>query len=150
MSDYQSIVDAEWRVIYDKLEKIVATGAKVVLSKVRRRPPVLAARSTPRVLRSHALVSSGSGREPRPLFSGRTPPPCVHYGLSRPQLAIGDLATQYFADRDIFCAGRVPEEDLQRTLKAVGGAMQTSVNGIQASHLGQCALFEERQIGGER
>jgi T-complex protein 1 subunit eta len=66
------------------------------------------------------------------------------------QLAIGDLATQYFADRDIFCAGRVPEEDLLRTLKAVGGAMQTSVNGLQAAHLGQCALFEERQIGGER
>jgi T-complex protein 1 subunit eta len=28
--------------------------------------------------------------------------------LSR--LAIGDLATQYFADRDIFCAGRVAED----------------------------------------
>lgn len=27
--------------------------------------------------------------------------------LSR--LAIGDLATQYFADRDIFCAGRVSQ-----------------------------------------
>ena len=26
--------------------------------------------------------------------------------LSR--LPIGDLATQYFADREIFCAGRVP------------------------------------------
>ena len=35
MTDYQAIVDAEWRVIYEKLEKIVATGAKVVLSKVR-------------------------------------------------------------------------------------------------------------------
>jgi len=65
-------------------------------------------------------------------------------------LAIGDLATQYFADRDIFCAGRVPDEDLQRTIKAVGGAMQTSVNGIKPEHLGQCELFEERQIGGER
>jgi T-complex protein 1 subunit eta len=28
--------------------------------------------------------------------------------LSR--LAIGDLATQYFADHGIFCAGRVPDE----------------------------------------
>ena len=66
------------------------------------------------------------------------------------QLAIGDLATQYFADRDIFCAGRVPEQDLLRTLQAVGGAMQTSVNGLLPTHLGQCALFEEKQIGGER
>ena len=52
---YQSIVDAEWNIIYDKLAKCRESGAKVVLSR----------------------------------------------------LAIGDLATQYFADNDIFCAGRV-------------------------------------------
>ena len=34
VSEYQAIVDAEWQIIYDKLEKIVATGAKCVLSKV--------------------------------------------------------------------------------------------------------------------
>lgn len=98
VADYQAIVDAEWQIIYEKLEKIVATGAKVVLSK----------------------------------------------------LAIGDLATQYFADRDIFCAGRVSDDDLQRTVKAVGGTVQTSVNGLKPEYLGTCALFEERQIGGER
>ncbi|KAI9104542.1 chaperonin Cpn60/TCP-1 family [Phlyctochytrium arcticum] len=98
VSEYQAIVDAEWSIIYDKLEKIVATGAKVVLSK----------------------------------------------------LPIGDLATQYFADRDIFCAGRVASEDLIRTVKAVGGSIQTSVNDIKPEHLGMCETFEERQIGGER
>jgi T-complex protein 1 subunit eta len=91
-------VDAEWQIIYNKLEKIVATGAKVVLSK----------------------------------------------------LPIGDLATQYFADRDIFCAGRVGNEDLIRTVKAVGGVIQTSVNDIKADHLGTCGTFEEKQIGGDR
>merc|ERR1712226_1537590 len=55
VSEYQSIVDAEWDIIYDKLDKIVKSGAVIVLSR----------------------------------------------------LPIGDLATQYFADRDIFCAGRV-------------------------------------------
>lgn len=98
MQDYQAIVDAEWRIIYEKLEKIVASGAKVVLSK----------------------------------------------------LPIGDLATQYFADRDIFCAGRVPADDLSRVVKAVGGVVQTSVNDIKIDHLGTCAVFEERQIGSER
>ena len=98
VSEYQAIVDAEWTIIYEKLEKIVATGAKVVLSK----------------------------------------------------LPIGDLATQYFADRDIFCAGRVPSDDLARVVKAVGGAIQTSVNDIKPQHLGTCDVFEERQIGGER
>ncbi|KAJ1564807.1 T-complex protein 1 subunit eta, partial [Cladochytrium tenue] len=98
VQDYQAIVDAEWSIIYDKLEKIVATGAKVVLSR----------------------------------------------------LPIGDLATQYFADRDIFCAGRVPEEDLRRVVSAVGGAVQTSVNDLKPEHLGECETFEERQIGGER
>lgn len=84
IQEYQAIVDAEWSIIYEKLEKIVKTGAKVVLSK----------------------------------------------------LPIGDLATQYFADRDIFCAGRVPADDLARTVKAVGGAIQTSVNDIKDEHLG--------------
>lgn len=97
-SQYQSIVDAEWNIIYDKLEKIVATGAKIILSK----------------------------------------------------LAIGDLATQYFADRDVFCAGRVPEEDLRRVAKATGGQVQTSTNDFIPEILGTCGFFEERQVGAER
>ncbi|XP_018328292.1 T-complex protein 1 subunit eta [Agrilus planipennis] len=96
--EYQKIVDAEWNILYDKLEKICKSGAQVVLSK----------------------------------------------------LPIGDVATQYFADRDMFCAGRVPEEDLRRTMKACGGAVMTTVNDLSDNVLGNCDLFEERQIGGER
>ncbi|KNA02924.1 hypothetical protein SOVF_214010, partial [Spinacia oleracea] len=33
-SQYQSIVDAEWNIIYDKLDKCVQTGAKIVLSRL--------------------------------------------------------------------------------------------------------------------
>lgn len=98
VKDYQSIVDAEWKIIYSKLEAIVATGAKVVLSR----------------------------------------------------LPIGDLATQYFADRDIFCAGRVSNDDLKRVVQAVGGSVQSTTSDIRAEHLGSCGRFEERQIGGER
>ena len=32
--EYQQIVDAEWEILYDKLDKIVKSGAKVVLSKL--------------------------------------------------------------------------------------------------------------------
>ena len=32
--EYQQVVDAEWNILYDKLEKIVKSGAKVVLSKL--------------------------------------------------------------------------------------------------------------------
>ncbi|PWN49208.1 putative CCT7-component of chaperonin-containing T-complex [Violaceomyces palustris] len=98
VSEYQAIVDAEWQIIYAKLEAIVKTGAKVVLSK----------------------------------------------------LPIGDLATQYFADRDIFCAGRVAADDLKRVVKAVGGSVQSTTSDINEKHLGSCGKFEERQIGGER
>ncbi|KAJ6927669.1 T-complex protein 1 subunit eta [Populus alba x Populus x berolinensis] len=45
----------------------------------------------------------------------------------------------YFADRDIFCAGRVSEEDLQRVAAATGGTV-----------LGTCEIFEEKQVGNER
>ncbi|XP_026480807.1 T-complex protein 1 subunit eta, partial [Ctenocephalides felis] len=98
VSEYQKIVDAEWQILYDKLAKIHASGANVVLSK----------------------------------------------------LPIGDVATQYFSDRDMFCAGRVPDEDLSRTLKACGGAVLSTVQDLKASELGSCDYFEEVQIGGER
>jgi T-complex protein 1 subunit eta len=34
VSEYQAIVDAEWQIIFNKLEAIYKTGAKVVLSKL--------------------------------------------------------------------------------------------------------------------
>ena len=95
---YQSIVDAEWQIIYEKLDKCLESGAKVILSR----------------------------------------------------LPIGDLATQYFADRGVFCAGRVPTDDLDRVAKATGAAVQTSVYGITDSVLGLCEEFEEKGLGDER
>lgn len=96
--DFQKIVDAEWKLIYEKLDKIIACNAQIILSK----------------------------------------------------LPIGDLATQYFADRGIFCAGRVPSDDLARLAKATGGVIQTTVNGLTDDVLGSCGKFEEVQLGGER
>lgn len=95
---YQSIVDAEWKIIFDKLDKCVDTGANVVLSR----------------------------------------------------LPIGDLATQYFADRDIFCAGRVANDDMTRVALATGAAMQATLSNVPADALGACGLFEERQVGTDR
>jgi T-complex protein 1 subunit eta len=97
-SQYQAIVDAEWRIIYEKLENIVESGANVVLSK----------------------------------------------------LPIGDLATQYFADRGLFCAGRVQIDDLKRVAASTGATVQTTVHGITPDVLGTCGDFEEKQIGAER
>merc|ERR1712088_1218905 len=98
VEEYQKVVDAEWNILYEKLDLIVKSGAKVVLSK----------------------------------------------------LPIGDVATQYFADRHLFCAGRVTEEDLNRTMKSCGGSIQTTVHDLNDATLGECALFEEKQVGGER
>lgn len=98
VEEYQKVVDAEWNILYEKLDLIVKSGAKIVLSK----------------------------------------------------LPIGDVATQYFADRGLFCAGRVMEEDLNRTMRSCGGSIQTTVHDLNDGTLAQCALFEEKQIGGER
>ena len=38
--------------------------------------------------------------------------------LSR--LPISDMETQYFADRGLFCAGRVKDGDMRRVAKATG------------------------------
>lgn len=95
---YQSIVDVEWEIIYEKLQKIVDSGAQVVFSK----------------------------------------------------LPIGDLATQFFADRNIFAAGRVEAADMQRTAKATGAKIQSTVYGLTPDVLGTCGLFEELQVGSDR
>lgn len=50
---------------------------------------------------------------------------------------------RYFADRQIFCAGRVEEPDLVRVCKATGGAVQTSVNNLTPEIVGKCDLMEE-------
>lgn len=96
--EYQGIVDAEWQVIYDKMDACVDCGANIVLSK----------------------------------------------------LPIGDLATQYFGDKGLFCAGRVAEEDMKRVAKATGAATQTSTNGLSEGVLGTSGVFEERQVGDQR
>lgn len=98
VDEYQRIVDAEWKILYDKLDAIVKSGAKVVLSR----------------------------------------------------LVIGDVATQYFADRDIFCAGRVTEEDMERMVMSCGGALLSVLDDIQEKDLGISEVFEEVQIGEER
>ncbi|KAI7825551.1 chaperonin Cpn60/TCP-1 family [Kickxella alabastrina] len=98
VSEYQAIVDAEWKIIFDKLDAIMATGANVVLSR----------------------------------------------------LPIGDLATQYFADRNVFCAGRVTKDDLERVCEATGCRVQSTTSDLTAAHLGNCERFEECQIGGQR
>ena len=98
VNDYQSVVDAEWNILYEKLENVHASGAKIVLSK----------------------------------------------------LPIGDVATQFFADRGIFCAGRVGAGDMARTMKACGGSIQSSTQDLRDEVLGTCGRFEEKQVGSER
>lgn len=51
---------------------------------------------------------------------------------------------------DMFCAGRVPDEDLQRVIGACGGSVLTTVSQIDKFVLGSCAEFYEKQVGSER
>lgn len=97
-ADYQAIVDAEWNIIYAKLQACADVGATLVLSK----------------------------------------------------LAIGDLATQWFSDRGVVCAGRVPAADMDRVLAATGAALQSTTRGLTPAILGRAAVYEERQVGGDR
>jgi T-complex protein 1 subunit eta len=91
---YQSIVDAEWDIIFEKLRLCVESGAQIILSR----------------------------------------------------LPIGDLATQFFADRGLFCAGRVAGDDVARVSRATGAKVQSTVYGITPDVLGSCGDFEEKQV----
>lgn len=93
VEEYQAVVDAEWKLIKDRLDQIIDTGANVVLS-------------------------------------------C---------LPIGDYATQYFARKNIFCAGRVAKEDLFRVIHSCGGKIYNSTHFFK--EIGECDFFEECQVG---
>lgn len=93
VKEYQNVLEAEWTIIREKLDDIVGSGAKVVLSS----------------------------------------------------LPIGDYATQYFASHGVFSAGRV--HNLSQIVNAFGGRITSSTKYIK---LGQCDLFEERQLGKAR
>jgi len=43
----------------------------------------------------------------------------------------------------VFCAGRVPSDDLKRVAQATGGQVQTTVFGLVPEILGKCGKFEE-------
>ena len=45
------------------------------------------------------------------------------------KLPVGDLATQFFADRNLFCAGRVAQDDMERVAKVSSGYIQYRVVG---------------------
>jgi T-complex protein 1 subunit eta len=70
--------------------------------------------------------------------------------------AIGDIATQFFADHNIFCAGRVPEADLKRTAKATGGSVLSTTSGIapalrrssRSARSARSASTSSRDVGG--
>ncbi|EAY23001.1 chaperonin subunit eta CCTeta, putative [Trichomonas vaginalis G3] len=96
--EFQEVVDAEWAIIFRKLNDCLNSGANIVISK-------------------------------------------------KP---IGDVATQFFADHDIFSAGRVPDEDFNRLAKCTGASILSTTSNIEAKNLGTCADFEERQVGSKR
>lgn len=91
VEEYQRMVDAEYKILHDKLDDLINAGANVVLSSK----------------------------------------------------SIGDLATQYFASKGIFSAGRVGS-DLKKITEAFGGKINTNTKHVI---LGKAELFEEKQLG---
>nr|UXY87775.1 T-complex protein1 eta SU [Cryptomonas curvata] len=98
VKSFQAIIDAEWSIIYEKLDKISQVKTNVIFSK----------------------------------------------------LPIGDLATQYFAERGILCGGRVSSDDMTRISRGTSAQIVTSITDININTLGKCNLIEEKQIGNER
>lgn len=98
MVDFKFMVDVEWSLMYEKLDKIVRSGTNVVFSRK----------------------------------------------------SVGDLATQYFAERDIICGGRVSDDDISKISKGTGAKILSSDLNFTSIYCGKCKILEERQIGNER
>mmetsp|Transcript_23281 Transcript_23281/g.45198 ORF Transcript_23281/g.45198 Transcript_23281/m.45198 type:complete len:527 (+) Transcript_23281:61-1641(+) len=98
MKNYRKFIDAEWSIIYEKLDRISETRIKAVFSTQ----------------------------------------------------AIGDLATQYFSERNVICGGRISNDDITRISKGTGARLVTSISNISKIVTGKCGVLEEKQIGMER
>jgi T-complex protein 1 subunit eta len=98
ISEFKFMVDVEWSIMYEKLDKISQSGAKVVFSRK----------------------------------------------------SIGDLATQYFAERGIICGGRISDDDLAKISKGTGAKILSSDLNFNLNYCGKCKILEEKQIGKER
>jgi len=98
IKDYKTMIDAEWSIMYEKLDKITMSGVKTVFSKK----------------------------------------------------SIGDLATQYFAERDIICGGRISNDDLFKISRGTGASIVSNCSDLNPNYLGKCKIIEEKQIGKER
>ena len=98
VKNFMAIIDAEWSIIYEKLDKIAKSNTNAIFSK----------------------------------------------------LPIGDLATQYFAERGILCGGRVSNDDMTRISRGTSARILTCVSDINSYTIGKCNLIEEKQIGNER
>jgi len=96
--NFKKLIDVEWSIMYEKLDKITQSGAKTVFSKK----------------------------------------------------SIGDLATQYFAERGVVSGGRIPIDDLSKISKGTGAQLISSCNKINSSNFGKCKILEEKQIGKEK
>lgn len=98
MVNYKKIIDAEWSLIYEKLDRISGTKIKGVFS----------------------------------------------------DQAIGDLATQYFAERGILCGGRLSGDEILRISRSTGARVVSSIHDITKIVAGKCGVLEEKQIGTDR
>ena len=98
ISDFKKIVDAEWSIIYEKLDRITEIKTKAVFSIQ----------------------------------------------------AIGDLATQYFAERGVFCGGRLSNDEIVRISRGTGAQLISTIENINFNSTGKCGMLEEKQIGNER
>jgi len=63
---------------------------------------------------------------------------------------IGDLATQFFAEKKLFCAGRVQRHEMERISRDTGAAIQSNLFDIDTHLLGTCSVFEEKTFGLDR
>ncbi|BAM41377.1 T-complex protein 1 subunit [Theileria orientalis strain Shintoku] len=177
--DYQSIIDAEYRIIFEKLENAVKLGANVVLSKlpigdiatqyfagttttvisnigISTDSIIDTAIDTTRIITTTTTITTNTAITTNTVSTIST----TITNISTTSTNISTTSTNI--KKGIFCNGRVEEADLIRTSKATGASIQTTLNNLSTEVLGRllktnmvtrsgrCDTFEEVQVGGER
>ncbi len=60
--------------------------------------------------------------------------------------SVGDWATQEFARRGVFAAGRVPSAVMRRAARVTNAVPQATLRGVSSAALGSAALFQQLDV----
>lgn len=140
VAEYQKVVDAEWDILYDKLDRIHKSGAKVKTLKTK----TMVLRLFVICLFSRLFFQNFPSEMwlPNTLLIGE----CFVLAVSQMLIWLDDHVFYFTFVFEFVVVTAFCFKIQTRTMKACGGSIQSTVHDLNDDTLGGCDFFEEKQV----